>query len=73
MGIKTSLCRLLIHIVCYRLDKWLNCLVVGVTPLGSAAHMTHVSYMSHASVRGLVGGHWLNRSIPPGQLSLMSG
>jgi hypothetical protein len=28
---------------CYRLDKWLNCLAMGVTPPGSAVHMTRAS------------------------------
>ena len=35
---------------CYRLDKRLNCLAVGVTPCGSAVHITCVSYMSRALV-----------------------
>jgi hypothetical protein len=59
--------------VCYHLGKWLNCLVVGVTPPGSAVLTTHVSYTNHASVRGLVSGHWLSQSILLGYLSLMSG
>jgi len=58
---------------CYRLDKWLNCLVVGVTPHGSAVCMTHVSYTNRASVRGPVGGHQSNWSILLGYPCLVSG
>ena len=58
---------------CYRLDKWLNCLVVGVTPHGSAARITCVSYTSCASARGLVGGPWSNQSVLLGYLCLVSG
>ena len=58
---------------CYCLDKWLNCLAVGVTLCGSAVHMTHVSYTSHASVRGLVSGHWSSQSDLVGYLNLVSG
>jgi hypothetical protein len=43
-------------VACYCLGKQLNCLIVGATPLGFAAHTMCVSYMSHASVRGLVSG-----------------
>jgi hypothetical protein len=57
----------------YCLDKQLNCLVVGVTPRGSAARMTRVSYTSRASVRGLVSGHRLSRSVLLGCPCLMSG
>jgi hypothetical protein len=59
--------------LCYHLDKQLNCLIVGVTPYGSAVHMTCVSYMNCASVRGLVGGHQSNQSILLGYLCLVSG
>ena len=58
---------------CYRLGKRLNCLAVGVTPRGSAVHMTRVSYMSRASVRGLAGGHRSSRSVLLGYPCLMSG
>jgi hypothetical protein len=58
---------------CYRLDKRLNCLTVGVTPPGSAVRMTRVSYTSRASVRGLASGHWSSRSVLVGCLSLVSG
>ena len=58
---------------CYRLDKQLNCLIVGVTPHGSAARMTRVSYTSRASVRGPVSGHWLSQSILLGYPNLVSG
>ena len=58
---------------CYRLDKWLNCLAVGVTPPGFTARTTHVSYMSHASVRGLVSGCRLSQSVLLGYPNLVSG
>jgi hypothetical protein len=59
--------------LCYCLDKQLNCLVVGVTPSGSAVRMTRVSYTSHAFVRDPVGGHRLSWSVLAGCLSLKSG
>jgi hypothetical protein len=58
---------------CYRLDKQLNSLIVGATLCGSAVCMTRVSYMSHASARGLVSGHWLSRSVLSGYPYLVSG
>jgi hypothetical protein len=58
---------------CYHLDKWLNCLAVGVTPRGSVVHMMHVSYMSRASAMGLVSGHQSNRSDLLGYPNLVSG
>ena len=61
------------HSPCYRLDKWLNCLLVGATPPGSAVHMTRVSYISLASARGPASGRRSNRSILPGYPNLVSG
>ena len=58
---------------CYRLDKRLNCLLVGATPPGSAVRTTCVSYTNRASVRGLASGHRSNRSVLPGYQSLVSG
>ena len=58
---------------CYRLDKRLNCLVVGVTPRGSVVHTTHVSYTSRASATGLVSGRQSNRSDLLGYPNLVSG
>jgi hypothetical protein len=58
---------------CYCLDKRLNCLIAGAIPPGSAVHMMHVSYMSHASARGPVSGHQLSQSVLLGYLNLMSG
>jgi hypothetical protein len=72
-NIHKGLSRRVLQCACYRLDKWLNCLAVGVTPHGSAVHMTRVSYTSRASVRGLVGGHQSNQSILLGYPCLMSG
>jgi hypothetical protein len=59
--------------ICYCLDKRLNCLVVGATPPGFAVCMTCVSYMSHASARGLVSGHRLNWSVLLRYPNLVSG
>jgi hypothetical protein len=58
---------------CYLLDKQLNCLVVGVTPPSFAVHMTCVSYMSRASVRGPASGHQSSQSVLLGYLNLVSG
>jgi len=57
LGYKPKSISKLKSLPCYRLDKRLDCLVVGAILLGSAVHMTHVSYTSRASVRGPVGGH----------------
>jgi hypothetical protein len=60
-------------ILCYHLDKRLNCLVVGATPPGSVVHTTCVSYTSRASARGLASDHWSSRSVLVGCPSLVSG
>jgi hypothetical protein len=62
-----------VDMLCYRLDKRLNCLLVGATPPGFAVCMTRVSYMTRASVRGLASGHRSSRFVLPGYQSLVSG
>jgi len=59
--------------LCYRLDKQLKGLVVGVTCRGSAVHMTRASCTNHASATGLVSGHRSSRSDLLGCLNLVSG
>jgi hypothetical protein len=58
---------------CYRLDKRLNCLVVGATLPGSVVRMTRVSYTSRASARGLASGRRSSWSVLAGCPSLVSG